>query len=207
MQAQSKWVRMGTAALVWLAASGCVVAEGVEQPASEELDSAGAPQIDTGYKVAWRLYTATFSNGAPLLSVLAIGASNVGNYQANTEYFSVDTANLSYLGNKSLIFSYSNGSGTPPAPSGPQQFQLPVLSSWTSFSSDPVSGGYRYDNGDLHLRIGTDGSEITRLTWYQTIPSGQNPANVTPNGTFTVGSGPVTVPGGDAGYYVDDTIQ
>lgn len=206
MQAQGLWVHLGTAALALMAASGCVVAQGGEQAGSEELDSASAPQIDIGYK-AWRLYTATFSNGAPLLSVLAIGGSNVGNYQANTEYFYVSTASLQHLGQKDLDFSYTDGNGTPPAQSGSQEFDLPVLSSWTSFSSDPVSGGYRYDSGNVHLRIGTAGGEITRLTWYQTIPSAQSPANVTPSGTFTVGSGAVTVPSGDAGYYVDDTIQ
>lgn len=49
-----------------------------------------------------------------------------------------------------------------------------------------------------HLRIGTGGGEITRLTWYQTIGQGQNPANITPNGAFTVGSGTVTIPVGSA---------
>ncbi len=34
----------------------------------------------------------------------------------------------------------------------------------------------------------------------------QNPANITPSGTFTSGSGAVTVPGGSAGHYIDSAI-
>ncbi|WP_437317493.1 hypothetical protein [Sorangium sp. So ce385] len=199
-------MKLGTAALLSLAASGCIMAEGAEQGESEALDSASAAQIDTGYK-AWRLYTATFSNGQPLFQVLAIGGTSVGNYQANTEYFSVTTANLQYLGQSNVTFSHTDGYGTPPSQSGSQQFHMPLGSSWTSFSTDPVSGGYRYDSGSVHLRIGTGNGKITRLSWYQTIPTGQNPANVTPSGTFTTGSGAVTVPSGSAGYYADSTIQ
>ncbi|WP_437998841.1 hypothetical protein WMF26_01450 [Sorangium sp. So ce185] len=206
MQMHSLIMRLATAAFLALAASGCVMAESAEQSESEALDSASAAQIGVGYK-AWRLYTATFANNKPLFQVLAIGGTSVGNYQANTEYFSVTTANLQYLGQSNVIFSHTDGDGTPPAQSGSQQFQVPRLPSWASFSTDQVSGGYRYDSGAVHLRIGTAGGEITRLTWYQTIPTGQNPANVTPSGTFTTGSGAVTVPGGSAGYYIDSTIQ
>ncbi|WP_437929869.1 hypothetical protein WMF37_11625 [Sorangium sp. So ce291] len=206
MQMQSLIMRLGTAALLALAASGCVMAGGAEQADGEAIDSASEAQIDTGYK-AWRLYTATFSNGQPLFQVLAIGGSNVGNYQANTEYFYVTTANLQYLGQSNVTFGHTDGYGTPPSQSGSQQFHMPLGSSWTSFSTDPVSGGYRYDSGGVHLRIGTGNGKITRLTWYQTIPTGQSPANITPSGTFTTGSGAVTVPSGSAGYYADTTIQ
>jgi hypothetical protein len=206
MQAQSVLVQVGTAVFAMLAASGCIVAERIEQPGDEEVDSVSEAQLDPGMSTPWRLYTATFSNGQPFFRALAIGGSNVGSYQANTEYFYVTTASLQYLGKKGVSVSHTDGSGAPPAQSGAQQFQLPVGSSWTWFSSDQVSGGYRYDNGNVHLRIGTGGGEITRLTWYQTLGQGQNPANITPNGAFTVGSGAVTLPVGSAGYYVDDTI-
>ncbi|XYI02265.1 hypothetical protein ACMHYB_21815 [Sorangium sp. So ce1128] len=206
MQAQSTFLQLGTAVFFGLAMAGCVVAEGMEQPEDEELGSASAAQLDPGMMTPWRLYTATFSNGQPFFRALAIGGNSVGAYQANTEYFYVSTANLQYLGLKNVFFSHTDGSGTPPAQSGTQQFQMPVLSSWTSFSSDQMSGGYRYDSGNVHLRIGTGGGEITRLTWYQKIPPTQNPANITPDGWFTVGSGAVTVPGGSAGFYVDSTI-
>ncbi|WP_437315056.1 hypothetical protein [Sorangium sp. So ce385] len=199
-------MRLGTAVFVLLTASGCVVAEGMEQPENEELDSVSEAQLDPGMLTPWRLYTATFSNGQPFFRALAIGGSGVGSYQAGTEYFYVSTANLQYLGQKSVTFSHTDGSGTPPAQSGSQQFQLPVSSSWTSFSSDPVSGGFRYKSGNVQLRIATGGGEITRLTWYQALPLGQNPANLTPDGTFAAGSGAVTVPSGSAGYYVDITI-
>ncbi|KYG08026.1 hypothetical protein BE21_25945 [Sorangium cellulosum] len=206
MQMHSVIMKLGTAAFLALAASGCVMTAGAEQAESEALDSVSEAQIDPGYK-AWRLYTATFSNGQPLFQVLAIGGSSVGNYQANTEYFSVTTANLQYLGQSNVTFSRTDGYGTPPSHSGSQQFQMPLSSSWTSFSTDPVSGEYRYDSGDVHLRIGTGNGKITRLTWYQTLPTGQSPANITPNGTFTAGSGAVTVPSGSAGYYADSTFQ
>ncbi|AUX23884.1 uncharacterized protein SOCEGT47_044140 [Sorangium cellulosum] len=203
---QSILLKTGVAAFLCLAASGCVVAEGGEPEDDEDLGTASAAQIDIGYKKKWRLYTATFSNGQPFFRVLAIGGSDVGPYQANTEYWYVTSANLGYLGQNSVVFSHVDGDDTPPKQSGSAQFQTPWLVPWTSFSNDPVSGGYRYDNGSVHLRIAVNGGEISGLTWYQTIPAAQTPTNIALNGTFTVGSGSVVVPQGSVGYYVNSAI-
>lgn len=202
---ESLIMRLRAAAFLSLAASGCVVAEWGEPLDDEDVQSISAAQLDPG-GMKWRLFNAILPNGQPLFRLLVIGGSNVGNYQANTEYWYVNQANLGWLGQSALTFSHTGGNGAPPQLSGSQQFQVPRLLPWAPFSGDQVSGGYRYDRGDLHLRIGTGNGEITRLTWYQTIPAGQNPANVMPSGTFTPGFGAVTVPSGSAGYYIDSTI-
>ncbi|WP_437569996.1 hypothetical protein [Sorangium sp. So ce542] len=202
---QSILMQAGAAAFLCLAAAGCIATAGGEPEDGEELDSASAAQLDGGMK-KWRLYTATFANGQPLFRTLAIGGTNVGPYQANTEYWYVTKGNLGYLGQYGVIFSQVDGNSTPPTQSGSQVFEVPRLLPWASFSSDPVSGGFRYDQGSMHLRVGVDGGEISRLTWYQTVPAAQSPANLAPSGLFSVGSGAVAVPNGSAGYSIDSAI-
>ncbi|WP_437971435.1 hypothetical protein WMF04_19955 [Sorangium sp. So ce260] len=197
-------MQAGAAVFLCLAAAGCIATAGGEPEDDEDVDSASAAQLDGGMK-KWRLYTAIFSNGQPFFRMLAITGSNVGPYQANTEYWYVTKANLAYLG-QNVFFSHVDGDGTPPQLSGTQQFQVPRLLPWASFSTDPVSGGFRYDKGSMHLRVGVGGGEITQLTWYQTIPVAQSPANIAPNGLFALGSGAVTVPNGSAGYAINSAI-
>lgn len=173
---------------------------------SEEVGSARLGQIYEGPK-DFRQYDFAFVNDAPLASVLVIGPSAIGGFSANTEYWYVETSSLQYLGAQDLEITYSDDEGTPPSLSGDQEFTQAVNLTWNSFSSDPVSAGELYENGDVYLRIKTDSGEISRLTWYQTVDDNAAPANVTPELTFSAVSGSVGIPSGDDGYYIDATIE
>jgi len=185
--------------------TGCNAVD--DEMTDEQLGVGELAQVDLGRTASdWRLYTAEFANNQPFARILAV-RNAVGSYSANTEYWYVNSGNSSYLGSQDLRFSFVEGTGTPDQQSGSQEFSTPALQTWQSFTSDPVSGGYLYDKNNIHLRVAVDtNGNITRLTWYQTIPSNQTPANVTPGGLFTVGSGDVSVPSGETGYAVDDSI-
>jgi hypothetical protein len=183
--------------------AGCDAVDAGED--DENVDSAKLAQIDVGNS-NWRTHTGYYTNGQIFARILVIGKSAIGVYDADTEYWYVNKSNLQYLGSYDLEFSYTNGTGTPPSYSGTQEFALPALESWQSFSSDPVSGGNLYDNGSVHLRLaGNSTNGLTEVTWYQTISSANTPANLALSGVFYTGSGSVSVPSGDAGYYVDQT--
>jgi hypothetical protein len=103
--------------------------------------------------------------------------------------------------------SLTSGNGSPPSLTGDQELTQSVYLNWQSFTTDPVSVGELYGNAsDSHyLRVKVESGEVTRVVWYQTI-AGQNPANITPEGTFEAIGGSVSVPSGKYGYYVDATI-
>ncbi|WP_438003488.1 hypothetical protein WME89_31980 [Sorangium sp. So ce321] len=172
---------------------------------AEDVGEVASPQLDPSVK-AWRLFTLTLG-GDPLARALVIGGSNVGQYSAATEYWYVDTAALPALGTKKLVFSYTDGDSSPPSQSGGQTFALPRDVTWSSFTTDPVSGGSLYQNDNVYLRIAKSSSGLTRLTWYQVLPSGAVAVNIVPSGTFLPVSGPVSVPSGYAGRYIDQPIQ
>ncbi|WP_437745516.1 hypothetical protein WMF39_11120 [Sorangium sp. So ce1504] len=98
------------------------------------------------------------------------------------------------------MFSYDKGIVTPPSPSGLQTFELPRDVTWASFTTDPVSGGSLYQKGNVYLRIAQDQGGLTRLTWYQVLPSGAQADDIAPSGTFSPVNGPVSVPNGSAGF-------
>ncbi|UQA59845.1 hypothetical protein [Polyangium aurulentum] len=185
-------------------AAGCGAADaGVDD---ENVDSAELAQLDYTGGYDWRSHTGYYTNGRPFGRILVIGRNAIGGYNADTEYWYVDKSNLQYLGSYNLEFSYTNGTGTPPSYSGTQEFALPAIATWQSFSSDPVSGGALYDNGSVHLRLsGNSTNGIAEVTWYQTIPSANTPANLALSGVFYTGSGSVSVPSGQTGYVVDQT--
>ncbi|MGK3987698.1 hypothetical protein WME99_31950 [Sorangium sp. So ce136] len=172
---------------------------------AEDVGEVASPQLDPDGK-SWRLFKLTLG-GTLLARTLVIGDSNVGNYSAATEYWSVGTAALPALGTKNLVFSYTDGNGAPPSQSGAQTFALPRDVTWSSFTTDPVSGGSLYKNDNVYLRIAKSSNGLTRLTWYQVLPSGAVAANVVPSGTFLPVSGPVSVPSGHVGRYIDQPIQ
>ncbi|XYI02152.1 hypothetical protein ACMHYB_21195 [Sorangium sp. So ce1128] len=176
-----------------------------DEGAAEEVGEVASPQLDPGLK-AWRLFELTLGEN-PLARSLVIGDSNIANYSAATEYWYVDAAALPALGIKSLVFSYTDGNSAPPSQSGAQTFALPRDVAWSSFTTDPVSGGSLYQKGNVYLRIAKSSSGLTRLTWYQVLPSGAAAANVVPSGTFSPVSGPVSVPSGYAGHYIDQPVQ
>jgi hypothetical protein len=78
-------------------------------------------------------------------------------------------------------------------------------SGWTT---DPVSGGYLFYSWGLpfYLRVqlayGTAGNTVSQITWYQVLPSGTSPANISPGGNFGMTSGSVTIAPGYTGYDV-----
>lgn len=182
--------------------AGCYA---TDDDAAEDVSEAALPQLDPDGR-AWRLFSLSLG-GISLARALVIGDSNVGNYSAATEYWYVNTAALPALGTQSLVFAYANGNGTPPSPSGAQTFQLPRDVTWASFTTDPVSGGSLYKNGNSYLRIAKGRVGLTRLTWYQVLPSGAQADNIVPSGTFSPVSGPVSVPKGFAGFYIDQPTQ
>ncbi|UQA59936.1 hypothetical protein [Polyangium aurulentum] len=183
-------------------AAGCGAADADGD--DENVDSAKLAQIDIGTR--WRSHTGYYTNGQIFGRILVIGHTAVGSYNADTEYWFINKSNLQYLGSYNLEFSYADGTGTPPSYTGTQEFALPALATWQSFSSDPVSGGALYDKGNVHLRLAGDSTNgITEVTWYQTIPSTASPANLALSGVFYTGSGSVSVPSGETGYVVDQT--
>jgi predicted small secreted protein len=191
--------------LASLAATACNPTD--SSGSSEDLGSAHLAQLDpTGWHM-WRLFDFTFGNSAHLADVLVIGEDDVGLYEAETEYWFVETANLQYLGDEALQVEYYDGDETPPSLSGEQEFTQPVHLTWNSFTSDPVSTGNLYSGEKSHLRIKTESGEITRLTWYQVLGSTETPENVTPDGVFEVNSGSMSVPTNKVGHYIDATIE
>lgn len=202
----SRLVALGGCLLTLVAATGCTP-EGGSEPGEGPLASARQGQIMLAPEAEWRLYDFTFANEEPFVRILVIGPDEVRPYAANTEYWFVNQDGLQYLGEEDLEASYDEGDGTPPSLSGDQAFTQPVYLTWSSFSTDPVTTGELYDWGDAHLRVKYESGAITRLTWYQVISSHDSPANLTPDGTFTPGTGSVSVPYGYDGYYIDATID
>lgn len=188
-----------TATILSIAAIGC------DAPEEADIDAAEQPQIGIGY-LDWRRIEINFANDDPFAVILVIGDQSIGAYDKETEYWYVDTSYLSNLGSEDLVVSYSDGNGTPASESGDQEFTQANFQTWNSFSSDPVSGGYLYDSGNRHLRVKVDSNRITQVTWYQTLSSG-SPANFMLDSDPSAGSGSVTVPSGQTGYYVDATIN
>ncbi|MDI3288944.1 hypothetical protein [Polyangium sp. 15x6] len=182
---------------------GAVDAAGGE----ENVASAELAQLDPGDGI-WRSYTIDYDNHAEFGKILVFGSSSPTGFRPDEEYWYVNASNLQYLGVEDLHFSYTDGTGTPPAYSNTQQFALPAVVTWAGLTGD-LSSGYLYDNGNVHLRIFTNGTAITGVKWYQSIPTSATPANLSPSGTFTVGSGTVSAgsPGsGQVTYYVSQTL-
>lgn len=192
--------------LIGLVAVLCL-STGCVDPGDPELGSARQAQLDNGTH-AWEKHYWYFEEcgDCPFVELLVIGDADIGDYRMNTEYWFVESAHLDELGQDNLVIETTWGLTDPPEPMGDQEFVQPVAATWSRFTSDPVSGGYLYDSDNQHLRIGVSGGEISRLTWYQTIPSAQSPANLVLNGEAQVGSGSVGIPTGEYGYYVDATI-
>lgn len=176
-----------------------------DEGAAEVVGEAAAPQLDPDGR-AWRLFTLKLG-GLPFARTLVIGDANVGNYTAATEYWYVNTQALSALGSQNLVLSHVSGDSAPPQQSGTQSFALPRDVAWKPFAGDPVSGGALYKKGNVYLRITKNANGLTRLTWYQILPSGAPADNIVPSGTFTPVAGKVPVPAGHTGFYIDQGIQ
>lgn len=202
---QRAWWAAGLG-LASLLAIGCQPAD-VEDLEDGDVAEARQAQCPVNPDKAWTRYRLDIDNG-PLFDILVIGATDVGSFQRNTEYWYVHSSGLADLGTEDITVTTSSGDVDPPSLSGDQEFTQPVYLTWQSFSTDPVSSGQLYRNGaaDHYLRVKVDSGEVARVVWYQIIDN-QSPANVAPSGTYTASSGSVSVPSGDYGYHVDATIE
>lgn len=170
-------------------------------------------QIDSG-NLNWRQINLVFNDSqSTRLAVVYVFNQAMGSFSTGTEYWYVNEGAISLLGSHAIVISHTDSSGTtaPPDPSFSmeQRFTLAENVSWgSSWSSDPVSGGTLHSGpGGMYLRISKAliGSILTRVVWYQVLASGSSPANITPNGTFSVVSGSVTPPSGYVGYDISQT--
>jgi hypothetical protein len=193
--------------LVGLAAALCL-SIGCVAPEEPDTGEARQAQMDNGTHV-WKkhyLYFEECGYNCAFAELLVIGDSQVGVYRANTEYWFVHDDHIGRLGVQDLAIETTWGSSNPPSPSGDQEFTQPVAATWSRFLSDPVSGGYLYDSDNQHLRIGITSGQVSRLTWYQTIPQNETPENLVLGSSAEVGSGSVGIPSGEYGYYADAMI-
>lgn len=185
-----------------LVLGGCQPAEA---PGEGDPAEARQAQVPTDPDHDWRHYVFELENNVLFADLLVIGEDDVGTFDKDTEYWFVHTSSLDYLGEQNLVVTYRDGDGTPDPLSGDQEFTQPVYLTWQSFSTDPVSDGKLYSNNGHHFRVEVDDDEVVGLTWYQIIAN-QNPENVAPYGTYSPDNGPVSVPSGRYGYYIDATI-
>jgi hypothetical protein len=170
-------------------------------------------EIDPGDH-AYRSVVLTFQDGrnTPFATIYLFDKA-LGSFSTSNEYWYVNPASLSLLGSKPLLATTTDYDTTT-APSDPkytneQSFTLPVASNWGSgWTTDPLSGGSLYTtSGGLGLRVtsATNPTRVTSIAWYQVIPSGNTPVNLTPSGTFNVAGFSVTVPSGDLGYDISES--
>jgi hypothetical protein len=131
----------------------------------------------------WRLYTARWNDEArtELARVLVTNGEPVGRFERKTEYWCVNGAGLGLLGAQSsvLAFEHVDGEDAPgELPTGWQQFTWRKDVPWAVDSQsfrDPYRGGAVYVQGsgmgssltNVNLRIVTEGTQVTQLTWYQ----------------------------------------
>lgn len=136
-----------------------------------------------GGEKKWRLYTARWNDEArtTLARILVINGQPVGGLEQKTEYWYVNGAGLSLLGTQSSVLEFErvDGEDTPSGlPTGWQEFTWRKDADWAVDSQtfrDPYSGGAVYVQGNgmgssltnLNLRIATQGTQVTQLTWYQ----------------------------------------
>src|SRR5262249_16690263 len=150
------------------------------------------------------------------LATLYVFSQAIGTFQVGKEYWYVNRNAVSTIGSADLSITITDhdNSETPQDPGygSEQKFALAENVSWGSgWTTDPVSGGSLYTGADPNgnpqgLRLFTAGvsGRITRIVWYQALTSG-SPANITPGGTFSVGSGAFGVPSGETGYDISQT--
>jgi hypothetical protein len=209
-----------TALLVFAAASAALTAcasdDGGGSPPTPDPALLGPQQVDPGTSI-WRKVVLSFDGGTPLATVYVFN-QDLGTYVAGVEYWYVNQDAASLIGSGvSLEASAIDESGYRPPPDPryfhEQRFRLDENASWGSgWNVDPVSGGSRYTGADVNgnfvgLRLFTSGSSISRIVWYQegSPTCSVCVTNITPNGTFTPGSGPVVPIAGYAGYDVDQS--
>jgi hypothetical protein len=209
MHLMSKW-QWSAIALVGLAGSlglaGCAI-----EPAEESIGEAPQEQVPPG-SLIWRSVVFTFADPSSTeLGKIYIFNRAFSGYTTGTEYWYVDRDSLGLLGSYGLSITTTDHTAatTPvdPGYSSEQTFTQPVnpTGGWgTGWTSDPVSGGSLHGGPNSHyLRLKTGGTPlgVSNVTWYQVLPNTATPANITPNGTFSLTTG-VSVPTGHLGYSI-----
>lgn len=195
-----RFAMAGIGAMLSLSALGCSTSHG-----DEEVGASRKSQIIQG-DGDYVKYTLTFDESGHTLADIYLLHETIGSFEGGVEYWYVKTSYLEELGEHDIVISHQDGEGEPSPASGLQEFELDNIETWASFSTDPLAEvGYRYSNGNIHLRIDADREEVYGITWYQTMSTG-SPANISPNGTFSTASGAVTIASGHTGYYVSQEL-
>jgi hypothetical protein len=189
-----------------LAAVGCI---GSQEP-GEDVGTAALPQLDGGSKV-WRNFTFTFDDPASTqLGQARVFNQEVGTFATGTEYWYVNDDSLPKLGRYGLTVSHTDEEGTsPPADPGytnQQPFswaENPVGGWGTGWTTDPISGGWVYSGPNhTYLRLAKSSTTpvvLNSIAWYQVLPSGTSPQNITPDTGYSVVT-QVIVNSGELGY-------
>lgn len=191
--------------LLALSSTGCL-------GAADETSSTVQAEWDTGL-FKFRSVKLTFSDSTPFATVYLFNKP-LGGFQTNLEYWYVNLASLNRLGVKPInALTTDFATSTPPSDPGfanEQAFTLPLATNWGSaWSVDPLSGGYLYrsaNNQGLRVTLGSNPTRVSVLGWYQSLPNGTAPANVTPAGTFNVSGSSFTVPTGSSGYDISMNV-
>ncbi len=203
----------GAAALLGLVGAfcfaGCAPVDAADE--DEQVGDVQQAEIDPGVKV-WMQMTMTLADpsNTPLATVYVFNRA-LGSYQTGTEYWFVNLNSMSLVGTYgiSVVTTTSSSSTAPPDPAyaSEQAFSLPNLSAWgTGWTTDPGSGGSLYSGPSQHsLRLTKGSTGLTNIRWYQVIASTATPANLTVNGSFTLGASTVSVPMGYLGYSISQS--
>lgn len=201
-----------TIALSSLLATACVAGPGdADERTAEVAQREIMPDVHD-----WRQYIFTFADSSHTpFAVATVVSRATTSYQPGTEYWFVNRSALGLLGSYALDITTSDGSGTidPPNPDYPSeqtftQVEYPTSGWGSSWSSDPLSGGVLYDDGNgtgLRLFVSTTGT-VSEVAWYQVIPSTQSPRYLTPGGRFSVNGTSMSVPRGYSGYDIDQAV-
>lgn len=172
-------------------------------------------QVDSGEAV-WRKVIIVFDQSDDWGNIYVFNQA-LGSYLTGTEYWFINRATLGHIGESDMsIVTTDQSSTTPPAGPGyasEQTFHWSENLSWgSSFTTDPLAGSghlYAGPNG-IWLRVhlaGTSPNAVTYITWYQVIASGGTPANITPQGTFSVWTGgSVAIRSGCVGYRITQQV-
>jgi hypothetical protein len=192
-----------------LLSAGCALDP--EEPTGDAQERQVSPWRD-----GTRRITMTFADTAvtQFATIIIVSRTN-GTFQPGNEYWYVNRDALGLLGSTALDISvadYRTGGLDDPSYVHEQQFtevEFPTSGWGSAWTSDPLSGGTLLGDGSsIYLRVttGTSGN-VSRVAWYQVIPTTQSPQYLVPSGRFSVYSGgSVSVPTGYRGYDIDQAV-
>jgi len=147
-----------------------------------------------------RLYKAMFTDQdtTTFAKILVINGHDVDPFKTHTEYWYVNGASLSLLGQQSLTFEHEDGDDAPSnLPTDWQAFTSPKFGTWTVLKGIAGCGGSLYFSGyagyDLCFCIVASQQAVTSLVCYDIRLNAALPDldNVTPDGQFRSIPGPI----------------